>query len=131
MPLRARTKAARHLRRNSADAERILWQALRAISLPWRFRRQRPIGRFIVDFACSARKLAIELDGGQHAEKEAADAERTLFLGCYGYHVIRFWNNEVLENLGGVMETIMCELADTPTSPQPSPPPGAERGKTR
>jgi len=82
----------------------MLWRALRGSALPYRFRRQHPIGRRIADFACPARKLVIELDGGQHAV--VTDAARTAELAAHGYRVIRFWNNDILENLGGVMEAI-------------------------
>src|SRR5260370_35684976 len=76
LPLRARTLIARRLRREGTDVERILWRALRERIVPWKFRRQHPIGRRIADFACPARKLVIELDGGQHAERMEADAQR-------------------------------------------------------
>jgi very-short-patch-repair endonuclease len=75
-----------------------------------RFRRQHPIGSYIVDFACPRKKLAIELDGGQHAEKADEDAARSAELAQRGYRVIRFWNNDVIENLSGVLETIWREL---------------------
>jgi very-short-patch-repair endonuclease len=73
-------------------------------------RRQHPIGPYVLDFACPAKKIAIELDSGQHALREPEDAERTAELGRRGYRAIRFWNNEVMDNLPGVLETIMREL---------------------
>ena len=76
----------------------------------WKFRRQHPIGRRIADVACPARKLVIEFDGGQHAERRDADDRRGAGLAADGYRVIWFWNNEVLENLDGVRETIRREL---------------------
>lgn len=105
-----RTRVARKLRRDSTDAERALWRALRESGWPWKFRRQHPIGRSVADFACPSRKLAIELDGGQHAQAANADARRSGDMARHGYRVIRFWNNDVLENLDGVMETIRREL---------------------
>jgi len=75
-----------------------------------RFRRQHPIGRFVVDFACPAQKLAIELDGGQNALRNEEGTTRTSQLVRRGYRVIRFWNNEVMDNLDGVLETIRREL---------------------
>ena len=113
--LRPKTLRARDLRKNATDAEKRLWNALRE-ALPFKFRRQRPIGPFIVDFACPARKLVVELDGGQHATKAEADERRTAELARYGYRVIRFWNSEVLANLDGVLETIRRELDQPPTS---------------
>jgi len=90
-----RTKLARRLRQAATDGERILWFALRHRLYGGKFRRQHPIGRRVVDFACPERKLAIELDGGQHALRAEADARRSVELVQRGYRVIRFWNNEV------------------------------------
>ena len=107
---------ARDLRHRQTDAETKLWQHLRARRLePLKFRRQFPIGNFIVDFCCKERRLVIELDGGQHAEPEAiaADERRTLALEARGYRVIRFWDNEVLQNLDGVVEAILEALHGT------------------
>jgi very-short-patch-repair endonuclease len=109
VPRPPRVRTARQLRRNATDTERILWRALRE-KLPYKFRRQHPVGERVVDFACPARKLAIELDGGQHAEQAAVDAVRTTELAEHGYRVIRFWNNDVLENLDGVLESIRASL---------------------
>jgi very-short-patch-repair endonuclease/aspartate/methionine/tyrosine aminotransferase len=125
-PLKKRTKVARRLRQDSTDVEKILWRALRKRIAAWKFRRQHPIGRRIADFACPAQKLVIELDGGQHAERVEADEKRNAELSAHGYRVIRFWNNEVLENLDGVLETIHHALEPPPPHPT-SPPPGAER----
>jgi len=110
MKLRDRSRLARTLRRNSTDAERRLWWTLREAFPLYRFRRQHPIGRYIADFACPAHKLVIELDSGQDAVRLKADLTRTDELARRGYRVIRFWNNEVLQNLSGVLMTIEQEL---------------------
>jgi very-short-patch-repair endonuclease len=115
---------ARTLRRDSTDVERRLWRALRESSLPWKFRRQHPIGRRIADFACPARKLAIELDGGQHAEQHEVDAARSAEIAAHGYRVIRFWNNDVSEKLDGVLQRIRAALESPPPHPDPLRPRG-------
>jgi very-short-patch-repair endonuclease len=93
---------ARRLRRDMTDAERLLWYALRDRRFAgWKFRRQATIGPFIVDFVCIAARLIVEVDGGQHSDD--ADAKRTAALEAQGYRMIRFWNNEVLANLEGVL----------------------------
>jgi very-short-patch-repair endonuclease len=117
MPTRRPTVTARRLRRDATDAEQRLWCALRARCRPWKFRRQHPIGHRVVDFACPARKLAIEIDGGQHAANHAADAARSVELAGHGYRVIRFWNNEVIENIDGVLQVVLGALGEAPTSP--------------
>ena len=107
---------ARNLRSRQTDAEARLWQQLRAKRMePYKFRRQFPIGNFIADFCCKERRLVIELDGGQHAEPEqtARDNRRTLAMEAWGYRVVRFWDNEVLQNMEGVVETILEALRGT------------------
>ena len=98
---------ARKLRRNSTDVERKLWHRIRDKQIDeFRFRRQRPIGKYIVDFVCLDAKLIVELDGGQHAGDAAYDQRRTAFLESLGYAVLRFWNNEVIENMDGVLQRL-------------------------
>ncbi|NOQ94490.1 MAG: DUF559 domain-containing protein [Methylophaga sp.] len=102
---------ARKLRKNSTDAEYKLWQSIRARQLlNYKFRRQSVIGKYIVDFICLSAKLIIELDGGQHAEQVDYDLKRTQYLESQGYHVIRFWNNEVLQQHDEVLEKIRLIL---------------------
>ena len=120
--VRPRTNRARKLRRDATEAERILWRALRAAALPVKVRRQHPIGRHVADFAVPARKLVVEIDGGQHASAAAQDAARTRALEARGWRVIRFWNSDVMSNLDGVLETIAAELRNPPSFPRPSPP---------
>lgn len=105
------TNLARNLRNNPTDAEQHLWSHLRASQLCGaKFTRQVPIGGFIADFACRSLRLAIELDGGQHSDSPT-DANRTRIIEAHGYRVIRFWNNEVFENLDGVLTVIAEEIA--------------------
>jgi very-short-patch-repair endonuclease len=118
----------RTLRKDSTDAERWLWRRLRNRELlGWKFRRQHPIGCYIVDFVCIERKLIIELDGSQHAENQTADSARSEYLEGKGFQVLRFWNNDVLVRGEAVLNAILsCFYEDAP-SPQPSPP-GRARG---
>lgn len=105
-------KNARTLRRTMTDAEKLLWQGLRAEQFGVKFRKQHPIGNYIADFACLNPRIIIELDGGQHNEEKNTrrDDERTRFLELQGFKVLRFWNNEVMKNLGGVLEKIYAEI---------------------
>ena len=103
-------RKATELRQNTTDAERRLWAVLRDRRLQgYKFRRQHPIGRFIVDFACTKHRLVIEADGGQHDENPS-DARRTAWLESQGWRVIRFWNNDMLANTEGVMNTVLEAL---------------------
>ncbi|NBX03793.1 MAG: DUF559 domain-containing protein [Alphaproteobacteria bacterium] len=114
---------AKHLRHESTEVEKILWKHLRAKRFEsFKFRRQQPIGSYIVDFFCASTALIIELDGGQHNEEaqKKYDAKRTEFLQQQGYRVLRFWNNEINDNLEGVLDSIYRTLGENP-SPQPSP----------
>ena len=107
---------ARHLRRDQTDAEARLWYRLRERRLEgFRFRRQFPIGNFIVDFCCRDQWLVVEVDGSQHMEREAADRGRSELIEARGYRVLRFWNSDVLSNLDGVLEQILGAL----TTPSP------------
>jgi very-short-patch-repair endonuclease len=109
------SQRARQLRFDQTDAERRLWSALRSRRLAgYKFRRQRPIGPFIVDFVCIPHRLIIEADGGQHADNDA-DKRRTAWLEKRGWQVIRFWNNEILANTEGVQETILQVLEPSPS----------------
>lgn len=121
------TQLARVLRKNMTDAERRLWYRLRDRRLgDWKFRRQHPVGPYIVDFICIDKKVVIEVDGGQHGENEEADLRRTAYLEKQGYRVMRFWNHEVLQETDAVMDTIFDTLEDLPPHPGPLPTPGGE-----
>jgi very-short-patch-repair endonuclease len=105
------SKFARTLRRHSTEAEKLLWSRLRGRQFDAiKFRRQVPIANYIVDFVALDQKFIIEVDGGQHELRAAKDAQRTRILEQWGCHVVRFWNNDVLSNIDGVLEAIMQEL---------------------
>ena len=110
-----KTNISRRLRRNATLAEQRLWYRLRSRSLcGTKFVRQEPIGPYIVDFVCRERRLVIEVDGGQHSECER-DAIRDGWLRDHGYQVLRFWNNDVIENTDGVLEAIVEVLRASPS----------------
>lgn len=113
---------ARALRKNQTDAERRLWSKLRNRRLgDCKFRRQQVVGPFIVDFLCMEPKLIIELDGGQHAEQQQRDEQRTRYLQALGYRVLRFWNHEVLGDFDAVLETIQIAIGGLFPHPNPLP----------
>ncbi len=114
---------AKSLRSHQTEAEQRLWYHLRAHRfMGMKFKRQKPVGRYIVDFICVERQLIIEVDGEQHAEQAGYYQQRDAWLSGQGFMVLRFWNNEVMQQLEGVLEQIRLAL-----SPGPSPTSG--RGK--
>ena len=110
MAARRMTRIARKLRKEPTIAEQHLWSRIRGNQLGARFTRQHPIGNAVVEFVCRSARLAIEIDGGQHADSEA-DEIRTHMIEVHGYRVIRFWNNDVLSNTEGVLIVIQQEMA--------------------
>ena len=130
---RSNIDKARALRHNQTDAQKKLWRHLRARGLAGcTFRRQHPIGPFIVDLVCMDAMLIVELDGGQHTEQHARDASRTEMLESFGYRVVRFWNDDVLLRTEQVLEQVLIALQGAHPSPSaaphPSPLPRGERG---
>ena len=95
----------------ATEAEKKLWRILRGRRfMNLKFRRQQVLGKYIVDFYCASKKIVLEIDGGQHAERTAEDAERTTWLEAEGYRVMRFWNHEVLRDLDAVKQAIWNAL---------------------
>ncbi len=116
---------ASRLRREMTDAERALWNEVRGRRLAgYKFKSQWTLGPHVADFCCWERRLVVELDGSQHTEE--ADAARTASLSTMGYRVIRFWNNDVLTNMDGVLQTILVALE---SHPHPGPLPQAGEGE--
>jgi adenine-specific DNA-methyltransferase len=112
---------ARELRNNPSDAERQLWMRLRYRQVDGaKFRRQAPIGPYIVDFVCFEKKLIVEVDGGQHGDRREADEARTLGLARQGFRIVRFWNHEVLAETDAVLMVIQQALNES--APHPSLP---------
>ena len=126
---------ARALRNDMTDAENRIWYFLRNRRLSgYKFVREYVIGNYIADFVCRDKKLIVEIDGGQHMEAVAYDQRRTNYLTANGYKVVRFWNNEVFENIQGVMETILRTLEILPSESAlirryATPSPQGEKGK--
>ena len=104
---------AKYLRRNSTDAEMHLWYYLRANRLGFKFKRQVPINNYIVDFLCYEKHLIVELDGGQHLTNQVYDLQRTVDLNKLGFQVLRFWNNDVLQETTAVLDLICKTLSPT------------------
>ena len=104
---------ARELRKNPTEAEHMLWRHLRLRQLGGcKFRRQQPIGKYIVDFVCFEKRLIVEVDGGQHSGNINYDSERDAWLEKQGFSVLRFWDNQVLKEMEAVEEVIMGTLGD-------------------
>jgi very-short-patch-repair endonuclease len=114
----ATTERARELRNNPTDAEKALWKALRESKLPYKFRRQYPIGPYFADIACKKKGLVIKIDGGQHDPLATTEKLRTAYLEANAYRVLRFWNNDVLGNIEGVMAKIVETLELPPIPPR-------------
>ena len=127
-----KTETARRLRRDQTDAERVFWFGVRDRRLDgWKFKRQVPLGRFVVDFFCADARLIVELDGGQHALQTERDDARTKELEAMGYLVMRFWNHDVIANRDGILEAILATLNQFRlVPPHPSPLPNGEREYT-
>ena len=124
--MRSISPHARPLRRLMTDAERAMWLQLRDRRLGgFKFKRQWTIGRYVVDFCCIEQMLIVEIDGGQHGEER--DAARTAALTHAGYRLLRFWNNQVHENLEGVLTNLLAEL-EREARPHPGPLPQAGEG---
>ncbi|MEW6768428.1 MAG: endonuclease domain-containing protein [Pseudomonadota bacterium] len=125
---------AKALRQSMTDAEQRLWYRLRAHRLKsFKFKRQAPIGKYIVDFICFERRLIIEIDGGQH-DGQLSDAERSHWLSDQGFRIVRFWNNEVLNNTDAVLGQIVdvlnaCAVYPSPGTPLRGAPPSPARGE--
>ena len=114
-----RTLTARRLRRDATDVEQILWRHLSRSQLGAKFRRQFPLGPYILDFVSLSARINVELDGSQHAGS-AADIERDRFVDSQGFTVLRFWNNDVLCNLDGVLSSICSFIKATSVDPSSS-----------
>jgi very-short-patch-repair endonuclease len=119
---------ARTLRKNLTEAEQRLWRRLRYRQIHGcKFRRQQPIGPYIVDFVCLEKRLIVEVDGGQHNERVRHDSSRDEWLRAQGFKVLRFWNNEVMRDVGAVADAIARMFA----TPIPSFPRNGGRGVGR
>jgi len=117
-----RKRVQRLLRSNMTLAERKLWQRLRGKQLyGWKFRRQHPYGVYVLDFVCIDAKLIVEVDGGQHVEQRQDDEIRDACLSAAGFQVLRFWNDQVMQEIEAVVEAIVVALPATPPPSRPSP----------
>ncbi|MFO1520046.1 MAG: DUF559 domain-containing protein [bacterium] len=118
---------AKKLRKNSTDTESLLWRHLRAKRFEgFKWRRQEPVGKYIVDFICYEKRVIIECDGGQHLVEREKDRVREEWLGKRGYRMLRFWDHEILQDLEAVLEAIWKGLMGHPP-PDPRPPRAGEK----
>ena len=109
---------SKNLRKRPTDAEQLLWRHLRTKQMEgFKFRRQQPLDKYILDFVCLENRLIVEVDGGQHGLENSNDEERTACLQQFGFKVLRFWNNEVLQNTNGVLEVIRENCLTLPSVP--------------
>src|SRR5260370_9157545 len=131
-PVDNRVPRARALRRDASEAEKKVWHHLRQPAFKQhRFRRQATIGPYFADFASHQLRIVIEVDGGQHSDSRSDEA-RTRYLEANGYRLLRFWNNEVLENTSGVLSAIDRAInAERPPPPDPPPPPPGWGGECK
>jgi very-short-patch-repair endonuclease len=121
------SQTARSLRAHQTEVEKRLWSRLRDRGLfGLKFRRQVPLGPFVADFVCAEGALVIELDGGQHESSQGKDDRRTAWLESRGWRVVRFWNNEVNENIDGVLQMIASACGIDVDHPHPDPLPVGE-----
>jgi very-short-patch-repair endonuclease len=119
---------AKNLRKRPTEAEKLLWKHLKANQFEgFKFRRQQPIDNYIVDFVCFVNRVVIEVDGGQHAIEKEKDIERDNYLKKHGFKILRFWNNDVLANISGVLEVIRRNCLSHP--PLTPPVKGGETGE--
>ncbi len=119
---------ARELRKNPTEGEQALWKHLRMRQLGgYKFRRQQPIGQYIVDFVSFEGRVVIELDGGQHSQQMDYDSKGTAWLEAQGYRVLRFWNNQVLQEIEAVKAIVSKVLEDGVNTPHLNPPPQGGR----
>jgi very-short-patch-repair endonuclease len=121
---------ARRLRREATDAERRIWYHLRNRQLGgFKFRRQVTIGRYVADLACIECRLIVEADGGQHGSEQ--DDQRTAYLEALGWRVLRFWNNDILQQTGAVLETMLATCTARQKEEEPSPCPLPRAGEEK
>ena len=111
---------ARDLRLNATEAEKRVWRLLRSRQTGAKFRRQQPIEGYVVDFVSFEHRLIIEIDGGQHNDPNEYEQRRTRCLDANGFRILRFWNNDVMENEEGVFERIVEVLSEAAPAPSPS-----------
>ena len=123
------TQFAKVLRKRATPSEKLLWRQLRMKQFAgWKFRRQQPVGPYIVDFYCSEAPLAVELDGESHVGRERADAAREQYLREQGIAVLTFWDSDVFGNLAGILQQIYTHCKGERADPSPQPPPARGGG---